>query len=155
LKTTSFNHVSVSAPDLEASVGFYTEVLGLERVPTPNFGFPMQWLSVAGLQLHLFQRPAPAYHHLALTVDDFEAAYTKAKELGIFDREAFGHHIYELPGKNVQMYLRDPGGNLVEIDHPDIDTLDRSIVDEIRPLPQPQSGDNLDATLFLGRTVGA
>ncbi|MGI8563165.1 MAG: VOC family protein [Candidatus Dormibacter sp.] len=150
---TGFNHVSISALDLEGSVRFYTEVLGLERLPTPNFGFPVQWLSLGGLQLHLFERlgPAPAYHHLALTVDDFEAAYTKSKELGIFDREAFGHHIYELPSKNVQMYLRDPGGNLVEIDHPNIDTINRSVVDEIRRLPQPQGRENLRSTLFLAR----
>ncbi len=155
MKATGLNHVSVSAPDLQASVSFYNEVLGLETIPTPNFGFPVQWLAVGGLQLHLFQRPGPApqYHHLALTVDDFEAAYRKAKELDIFDRESFGHHLYELPDRNVQMYLRDPGGNLVEIDHPDIDTLDRSVVQDIRPLGQPQSAGNLEATLFLRRTA--
>ena len=157
MKATGFNHVSISARDLETSVRFYTEVLGMERIPTPNFGFPVQWLAIGGLQLHLFERPSPAptYHHLALTVDDFETAYRRADELGIFDRESFGSHIYELPGKNVQMYLRDPGGNLVEIDHPDIDSLDRSIADEIPTLPGPQSAANLTATLFLHRTVPA
>ena len=39
------------------------------------------------------------------------------------------------------MYLRDPGGNLVEIDWPDARTLDRSIVTDLRKLAddQPQA----------------
>jgi hypothetical protein len=37
-------------------------------------------------QLHLFQREgAPQYHHFALDVDDFEAAYLKMRELEIAD----------------------------------------------------------------------
>ena len=38
------------------SVGFYEEIFGMQRVPTPNFGFPVQWLRVGSLQLHLFER---------------------------------------------------------------------------------------------------
>ena len=36
------------------------------------------------------------------------------------------------------MYLRDPGGNLVEIDWPDASTLDRSIVTDLRKLADEQ-----------------
>lgn len=50
------------------------------------------------------------------------------------------------------MYLRDPGGNLVEIDCPDAATLDPAVVDDIVPLPHAQSGDNLRATLFEARS---
>lgn len=146
------NHVSVSAPDLDRSVRFYRELFGMKELPTPNFGFPVRWLRVGDLQLHLFERPeesAPRYHHLALTVDDFHDVYRRAGQMGVFDRETFAHHVYELPGNNVQLYLRDPGGNLVEVDWPDVRTLDRTIVTDLRPLPGPQRGDNLRATLFL------
>ena len=34
MRATAINHVSISAPDLEASVRFYTEVFGMERVAT-------------------------------------------------------------------------------------------------------------------------
>lgn len=151
MTATSLNHVSISAPDLDASTRFYRELFGLEEVPTPNFGFPVRWLRIGDLQIHLFQRPtpAPSHHHVALTVDDFQGVYLRAREMGVLDDTAFGHHIYELPGHNVQMYVRDPGGNLVEIDWPDIRLLDRDLVTDIRPLPNPQRGDNLRATLFL------
>jgi lactoylglutathione lyase len=150
VRATSLNHVSVSARKLEESVRFYRELFGLRPIPTPNFGFPVQWLQVGDLQLHLFERDAgaPRYHHFALTVDDFTALYEKASELGIFDRETFGHHVYELPGNCAQMYVRDPAGNCVEIDCRDAAGIDRSVVTELRPLANPQSEENRRATLF-------
>src|SRR4030081_1403771 len=35
-----FNHVSISANDLDESTLFYTEFFGAETIPTPNFGVP-------------------------------------------------------------------------------------------------------------------
>ena len=40
MAATGLNHVSVHAVDMEESLRFYTEVLGLERIPSPNFAFP-------------------------------------------------------------------------------------------------------------------
>ena len=155
MAATGLNHVSISASDLNESVRFYEELFGLERIATPNFGFPVQWLRCGELQLHIFERPdqPPQYHHVALTVDDFEAVYARAQELGIFDRASFGAEMYELPDGAVQLYLRDPGGNLIEVDWPDIEALDRSRLPEIRKLSDklPQKGDAARATLYLGR----
>ncbi len=49
------------------------------------------------------------------------------------------------------MYLRDPAGNLVEVDWPDVTTLDRSVVTDIRKLDDdvPQTGESHGATLYL------
>ena len=151
--TATLNHVSVSANDIETSARFYEEVFGLERIPTPNFGFPTLWLRAGALQLHLFQRgvDAPAHHHFALTVVDFEAVYRKAAERGAFDTKTAGQSIRELPNRSVQMYLRDPAGNLVEVDFPDSSRLDRTVVKELPLLADefPQSEENRKATLFL------
>jgi hypothetical protein len=51
----------------------------------------------------------------------------------------------------VQMYLRDPAGNLVEIDWPDVSTLDRSRIPELKRLADevPQTDEGLQATLYL------
>ena len=51
------------------------------------------------------------------------------------------------------MYIRDPAGNLVEIDWPDVTTLDRSVVTDIRKLDDdvPQTGESAGATLYTGR----
>jgi catechol 2,3-dioxygenase-like lactoylglutathione lyase family enzyme len=150
----SLNHVSVVAHDLEASMGFYQRLFALERLPTPNFGFPVQWLRVGDLQLHLFERSdsAPTYHHLAFSVDDFPALYRDARDLGAFDRHAFRHHLFELPGDIAQLYLRDPAGNLLEADAPGASGLPDEIRADMHRLADdhPQEGDNLRATLFRG-----
>lgn len=154
MKATGINHVSISAPDLEGSVRFYTEVFGLERVPAPRFaGQAVAWLRIGDQQLHLFEREgAPRYHHFGINVDDFEAAYLKVRELEIRDETTFLGAIVELPAGEVQMYLRDPAGNLVEIDWPDVSTLDRSIITDIVRLADevPQGEENHGARLFIG-----
>ena len=153
VRATGFNHVSVHARNLEESVRFYTEVFGMEKIPTYNFAFPVQYLRLGDLQLHLFEREsdAPAFHHIGINVDDFEGAYLKAKELGILERESFFEDMYELPDGSVQMYVRDPAGNLVEIDWPDVTTLDRGVLTDLKKLDDsvPQTGDALRATLYL------
>ena len=158
MKATGFNHVSISAKNLEESARFYTEIFGLEEIPTPNFSFPVRWMRLGDLQLHLFERDteAPTYHHIGINVDDFEAAAEVLQahangKLGIHDAEAFYSDIYELPDGSVQMYIRDPAGNLVEIDWPDVSTLDRSILPEFKKLDDdvPQTGEALRATLYL------
>ena len=59
------NHVSIVARDLEESVRFYVDELGLEPLPTPDFGFPVQWLKAGALQVHVFERPdePPTHAH--------------------------------------------------------------------------------------------
>jgi hypothetical protein len=51
------------------------------------------------------------------------------------------------------MYLRDPAGHMIEIDWPDVTTLDRSAFPELKKLSDrvPQTGEALEATLYLDR----
>ena len=51
------------------------------------------------------------------------------------------------------MYLRDPGGNLVEIDWPDASTLDRTIITDLRKLAdeQAQAPGAENASLFTAK----
>jgi len=155
LATTGVNHVSIGASDLEASVRFYEVLFAMERIPTYNFGIRTQYLRCGSQQLHVFElADAKAkYQHFALNVDDFQAVYDKAVVQGALDAETFGGAVRELPDGAVQMYLRDPGGNLVEVNWPDVSMLDRSSLPEMRALADkhPQTGDNLRATLFHDR----
>jgi catechol 2,3-dioxygenase-like lactoylglutathione lyase family enzyme len=123
--TSRINHVSINARELQESIDFYVELLGAELIATPNFGVPVQWLALDGTQLHLFERDLQptSHHHVAITVDDLEPVYRAAERRDAFDREAFGNHLVELPGDVVQLYVRDPAGNLVEIDSPGVDRL--------------------------------
>jgi lactoylglutathione lyase len=148
------NHVSIPCRDLDESERFYREVFGLERIPAPDFRRPVRWLRLGEHQLHLMATPEDeplAGQHFGFDVDDFEAAYVKLRELGAIDDETHTHPIWELPDGSVQMYARDPAGNLIEIDWPDVTTLDRGVVGEIprRADDVPQSAEALTAKLYM------
>ena len=151
--SSRINHVSVNALDLQESVDFYVELLGAELIPTPNFGIPVQWLALGRTQLHLFERDITptSHHHLGITVDDLEPVYRAAERRDAFDRRAFGNHLVELPGDVIQLYLRDPAGNLVEIDHAGKDRLPEDLRAEVKGLWDfnPQSDENMDGRLFV------
>lgn len=150
---TTINHVSVNAVDLQRSVDFYVELLGAEPIPTPNFGIHVQWLALGRTQLHLFERDIQptSHHHLGITVDDLESVYRVAERHDAFDRTAFRNHLVELPGDVVQLYIRDPAGNLVEIDQHGVDRLPDDIRAQLKPLWElnPQSEDNMRGRLFV------
>jgi catechol 2,3-dioxygenase-like lactoylglutathione lyase family enzyme len=150
---TTINHVSVNALDLRESVDFYVELLGAEPIPTPNFGVPVQWLALGRTQLHLFERDSQpgSHHHLGITVDDLESAYRVADRRGAFDRTAFRNHLVHLPGDVVQLYIRDPAGNLVELDQQGADRLPDDLRAQLKPLWElnPQSEENMRGRLFV------
>jgi catechol 2,3-dioxygenase-like lactoylglutathione lyase family enzyme len=142
MRARGFTHVSVHARDLDESVRFYEDVFGMEEVPAPGFPFPVRWLRVGNLQLHLFhsEDSAPSGHHFGLDVDDFEAVYKKAHNLGVTVGEGYFSKVYELPDGAVQLYLHDPAGNMVEANWPDASTLDRSLVGTIEKVPAGAGG---------------
>jgi catechol 2,3-dioxygenase-like lactoylglutathione lyase family enzyme len=150
---TRINHVSVNARDLEESVGFYVELFGAEPIPTPNFGLPVQWLALERTQLHLFERDLEptSHHHFAITVDDVEPVYRAAERRDAFDRRSFGNHLIELPGNVVQLYIRDPANNLVEVDQHGADRLPDDLRGQLKLLwdMNPQSEENMRGRLFV------
>ena len=147
------NHVSVNARDLRESVDFYVELLDAQPIPTPNFGLPVQWLALGRTQLHLFERDLTptSHHHLGITVEDLEPVYRAAERRDAFDRTAFGNHLVLLPGDVVQLYVRDPAGNLVEIDQHGADRLPADLRSQLKSLSDfhPQTEDNLRGRLFV------
>ena len=147
------NHVSVNARDLRESTDFYVDLLGAERLTTPNFGLPVQWLALGRTQLHLFEKDLTptSHHHLGITVDDLEPVYRAADKRGAFDDVAFKNRLVELPGDVVQLYVRDPSGNLVEFDHHGVDRLPEDLRAQVKPLWErhPQSDEQMSARLYV------
>ena len=115
----SLNHVTVIVDDLDESIRFYEEQLGLERIPSPTFGVPVAWLRAGDLQVHLNERQGEHTGHFALSVDDLAAAYRRADEAGYLIRDVDGHAVFILPSGEVQLYLHDPSGNVIELNHPE------------------------------------
>jgi catechol 2,3-dioxygenase-like lactoylglutathione lyase family enzyme len=147
----SLNHVALSARDLERSCRFYEQLLGCERLPAPDVGFPTAWLRLGDRQLHLFERdtPVPPLHHFAVAVVDLGEACRRADALGAFDDAPYGREAYRLPDGTVQLFLRDPDGHLDEVDGaPGAGEPDAGVV--VVPLSElrPQDGERLRATLF-------
>lgn len=150
------NHVSVVANDLETSRRFYVDELGLDVLATPNFGFPVVWLRAGDCQIHLFERPGepPTHAHFGLEIDEFMPVYRRMKELGCLDHVTFGNSLFELPDGCIQMYVRDPAGNLVELDYPDASRIPQDEVPEYKRLSdlRPQEGEAARATLWHARS---
>jgi catechol 2,3-dioxygenase-like lactoylglutathione lyase family enzyme len=149
---TGINHVSIPTRDLDESERFYAELVGAERLPSPNFGTPVRWLSIGDVQIHLLldRHGGGGPGHLGITVDEVAPVYERARDLGAFDPAANGHYFWELPDGVVQLYLRDPSGNLVEVNARGASALPASVRADLRVLADvhEQSEDNLRARLL-------
>ena len=116
MKLSGVHHVSLNVHDVEEAGRFYTDVLGLEKLPRPDFPFPGMWLQAAGQQIHLMQvedHRAPEGQHFAFRVDDLDAVVEELTGRGIEVTKPF-----DLPGAGRQSFLRDPSGNIVELNQP-------------------------------------
>jgi len=153
MRAIRINHVSVRAADIDASVQFYAELFGARPIATPYFGGILAWMQLGESQIHIFQRGEgwDRDAHFALEVDDFEAVYRKAEQMGAFDTKGnWGHHIFSLASGVVQLYLRDPANNLIEVVYHSVDALpdDIAAVVESRAAQHPQTEESARATFF-------
>jgi len=118
--TFTFAHNNFNVVDLDKSLAFYQEALGLtevRRVTADDGSFILVYLGDGGSSSHSLEltwlrdwdRPynlGDNEFHLAFTVDDFEAAHAHHKEMGCicFENESMG--IY---------FIVDPDGYWLEV----------------------------------------
>src|SRR5262245_19217417 len=55
MKLSGVHHVSLNVDDNEKASRFYTEVLGLEVLPRPDFPFKGAWLRAGNQEIHLIE----------------------------------------------------------------------------------------------------
>ena len=111
------HHVSLNVSDAEASGRFYVDALGLEPLERPDFGVPGHWLALPdGRQVHLIEVDGwvgPDGQHVAFRVDDIDRAREELVSRGVDVSDPF-----EVPGAGRQAFLKDPDGNLIELNQP-------------------------------------
>jgi catechol 2,3-dioxygenase-like lactoylglutathione lyase family enzyme len=115
VRATAVHHVSINVDDVDAALGFYTEVLGLvQRKDRPELGIDGAWLDAGGQQVHLIGAPPPQNvgQHFALRVDDIDASIAELRDRGITVSDAMA------VGTGRQAFLEDPSGNVVELHQP-------------------------------------
>jgi catechol 2,3-dioxygenase-like lactoylglutathione lyase family enzyme len=112
--------------NLDRAAAFYREVLGLTEIAIPSTfkpaGLNVRWFRLGSQQIHILmgaENQPFSQQHMALQVDDAQAARLWMKEKGIDIEETI-----LIPNAD-RFFIRDPDSNLIEIiewkeDYPNI-----------------------------------
>ncbi len=116
---TALHHASVLVADVQRSLAFYVDVLGMAvDASRPDLGYPGAWLRAGEQQLHLLELPnpdpvagRPAHagrdRHVAFGVSGLDGLEAALQAAGIpFTRSRSGRRA---------IFCRDPDGNGVEL----------------------------------------
>ncbi len=116
-RALKINHVTLIVDNLEKACEFYEYELGLTPLPAFVFDYPTAFFKFNDdQQLHLseWDDKVSFRGHICVQVDDFNTLFHRMKELGIVDVSPWGK-VRQLPDGAMQMFVRDPSGNLVEL----------------------------------------
>lgn len=114
---TALHHVNVTVPPEleEAAKRFYGTVLELKQIPKPSTSRQNgAWFDIGPNQLHLSveneERGPLSSRHVCFAVSDLRAAEARFRDAGVKIIPD------PRPAKdNPRFYVRDPGGNMLEI----------------------------------------
>lgn len=124
MKFKRIDHVGVMVKDMEASIRFYTEVIGFDlkgRLLHTNGVIELAFLGFGGsdeTDLELIQGyndglPVEGkVHHFAVTVDDVEAEFERLKVLGV---DFVDSDITTLPNGYRYFFVSGPDGERIEL----------------------------------------
>lgn len=111
----AIDHVGLHVADVERSLAFYRDLLGLQPIARPELGFPGAWLRVGTRQeLHLIGRNArpdlpPHERHWSVEVRDLAAWHVRLRDAGVELRGPV-----QRPDGALQLFARDPDGHVME-----------------------------------------
>ena len=118
MAVAGMNHFTILTDDVDNTVSFYDDLLGLEPGPRPAFKFPGAWLYAGGQPiLHVIGgRPkgelkAGVIDHMAFSGKDLAATLSALKARGVeYDcRQQLDTGLW-------QVFFFDPNGAKVELD---------------------------------------
>ncbi|MEI7969735.1 MAG: VOC family protein [Betaproteobacteria bacterium] len=116
----AMNHFTILTDDLDATVDFYGDLLGLHPGPRPPFTFPGAWMyaeSGGEAILHVIagralpEPRAGVIDHMAFTGRDLPDVLRRLKARNL------PYDLRHVPGSGVwQLFFHDPSGAKVELD---------------------------------------
>jgi catechol 2,3-dioxygenase-like lactoylglutathione lyase family enzyme len=150
MQVTGLFHVEIKTNDLDATVKFYTDLLGMKLAHRPDFGFPGAWIAGPdGTPIIHIYAGGPALvdgktpygtgslDHVSLTIKGWDECLERVKKLGYDWRAAI------VPGMSLwQIFIHDPSGVMMEL------TFDGKA--ENRPTPEIPS----DRVYMAGQPFG-
>ena len=124
------SYFGIRVTDLERSLGFYRDVLGLEEIRrgdnSPNGGgtyvllrdpwsgqkLELNWYPPGSRHAHPYL-PGEGLDHIAFRVDDLPRFLEKLRREGAEDTGGVADHVS--PSGNPVAYVKDPDGNWLEV----------------------------------------
>jgi lactoylglutathione lyase len=121
--TYRLDHIALLVRDLDESVTFLTEVLGLAEMPNPMGGTAIRWIEIGdGRRFHVQAGDVSRVHvekqtHFALAASDFDAVLARFRHDGIAfsDMKGTPGAVNTRPDGMRAIFLRDPNGYWFEI----------------------------------------
>ncbi len=119
----TFNHQALQVKDLDKSVAFYQDILGLPEIEDKTEQEHIRWFSMGDQkELHLIEdqnAPTPPVKgvHMALSTTDLDALTNWLNDRGIYFENWMGEEgtTNTRPDGVRQIYLQDPDGYWIEI----------------------------------------
>ncbi len=117
------DHIALLVRDLEESVGFLTETLGLTEMANPMGGTAIRWIEIGdGRRFHVQAGDVSEVHvekqtHFALSTGDFDAVLTRfvAEGVAFSDMKGTPGGINVRPDGMRAVFVEDPNGYWFEI----------------------------------------
>lgn len=127
MRVTGMNHFTILTDDLDTTLAFYRDFLGLAPGPRPPFTFPGAWLYAEGGSdaiLHVVAgKPRDALvtgviDHMAFSGSGLADTVARLKARGV------AHELRRLPGYGTwQLFFEDPNRAKIEIDFDPAETV--------------------------------
>lgn len=147
MRTHYLGHIVFYVRDLDASLNFYEELLGLRRIEGSNLPFKAAALTSGRthhelLLIEVGDAPGPqpgprrGFYHAGFKIgdslDELRKAYDELQSAGVQVKGLSDHTVTK------SLYLYDPDGNEIElyVDDPDVDWEDdpAAVLSPIKPL---------------------